>query len=283
MDSKIISKGTMKKAGAALAVCVLAVGGFGWYGHQQEINRFHNIAQANSKIVESRLAANNVEVVDESQVKAAAAAAMGVDESSVSWREILLCDGPGGHFMARGGHFGGHWGPNNGRGCGPHHDINDHGPYWDHDKDNNDNNDDSYRGPNGYHRGPHHGGPHHYAGQGGAMNGQQGGPQFGPGRGPGMGYGRGPGMGPGMGMMQNFPGAPQPPANDQAAEQAQPQQVQFPASPQQDQDANAQPTPPKMEFHPVYNVICSVNKVDYMVHVDAVTGTVLHCRAFGSR
>jgi hypothetical protein len=81
------------------------------------------------------------------------------------------------------------------------------------------------------------------------MNGNQGGQQFGPGR------------GPGYGMMANN-------ANAQDANT---------------QDSNTQSTPAQVEFHPIYNVICSSNKVDYMVHVDAVSGTVLHCRAIASR
>lgn len=248
MDNKIISKKNMKKAGAALVVCVVALGGLGWYGHQQKINQFHNVAQANSKIVETKLAANNVEVIDEARVKAAAAEAMGVDESSISWREIILCDGPGGHFMARGRNFDGSQGVYNDRCYGPNHDINDHGPYW--NRDDNDNNDCYGYGGNGYHRGPHHGGRHYGAGyQGGPMNGNQGGQQFGRDR------------GPGYGMMANN-------ANAQDANT---------------QDSNTQSTPAQVEFHPIYNVICSSNKVDYMVHVDAVSGTVLHCRAIASR
>jgi len=258
MDNKIISKKTMKKAGAALVVCVVALGGLGWYGHQQKINQFHNVAQANSKIVETKLAANNVEVIDEASVKAAAAEAMGVDESSISWSEIILCDGPGAHFMA-GNSFDGRRGPYNaGRGFGRNHDANDHCPNWDHNNDNNDNNgDDRVGGYNGYHRGPHHGGYHHYAGnQGGPMNGYQGGPM------------NGPQFGPGMGMSKE---ATEQQAQNQPQNQSQPQ------------DTTNQTAPPKMEFHPVYNVLCNANKVDYMVHVDAVTGKVLHCRAIASR
>ena len=264
MDNKIISTGTMKKAGAALVACVVALGGLGWYGHQQKITEFHKVAQANSKIVETKLAENNIEVIDEAQVKAAAAKAMGVDESGISWREIILCDGPGGHFMARGGNFGGIRGAYNDRCNGPHHDINDHGPYW--NRDDNDNNDNYGYGGNGYHRGPHHGGHHYYAGnQDGAMNGPQAGQQFGPGR------------GPGFGMMVNNAEAQQ--ANDNNTDN----KTQRPNLSQQNQDANTQSASPRMEFHPVYNVICEANNVNYMVHVDAVSGTVLHCRAIASR
>lgn len=243
MDNKIITTGTMKKAGAALVACVVALGGLGWYGYQQKITEFHNVAQANSKIVEVKLAENNIEVIDEAQLKSNVAQAMGVSESDISWKEIFLCEGFGGqfmargnHFMSRGGHYDGHRGPNgNGYGHGPHHNG------WQNDNDKDDHYND--------HWGPGNGGRHH---------------------------GNWQGMPPTPEQMKEFKekGQEQPP-------------VQPPQLPDQKQDnkdnKDNKDMKPAFQFHPVYNVICQANNVNYMAHVDAVSGKVLHCMAMGNR
>lgn len=241
MDKKIISSGTMKKAGAALAACVVAVAGLGWYGHQQKITEFHKVVQANSKIIETQLAENNIEVIDEAQVKAAAAQAMAVSESDIKWNEIFLCEGfggqfmgRGGHFMPRGAHFDNHRGPN-GDGHGPHHGG------WQNDKDNQNN--DHFND----HWGPGYGGRHH---------------------------GNWAGMPPMM------------PTPEQMKEFKEKAQANAPQLPPQDaanmDNKDNKDMRPAFEFHPVYNVFCEANNVKYIVHIDAVSGKVLHCRAMGN-
>ncbi|WP_407399516.1 hypothetical protein [Anaerovibrio sp.] len=227
MDNKIISSGTMKKAGVAMVACVVALGGLGWYGHQQKLVEFHNVVQANSKIVETRLNENNIEVISESQAKEAAAQAMGVDASGITWKEIFLCDGPTNHYMGMGHRFNGHRGPGR-NGAGPYCNG------WDENRnqDNNgqNNNKDNYDG----HWGSGYG--HRYRGGG---------------------------------WQGSFQPDNQVNNTDNKAQAA-----------EQDKKTNGER--PKIEFHPMYSVICEANDVNYMVHVDAVTGKVLNCRAFGN-
>ena len=240
----------LKKAGIGVLVAAIAVGGYSWYKHESMIRDFHRMAEARTTMVEHQAENLDVTLIDKAQVKSIAADAMGVDETSITWNEISLTDGPmgmgfnpmgqpghhghpnfPGHPGMRSGHFddnGGHRGPGNGH-FGPRHNgehrasagPNDNPPFWCQD--------------NHFQGGPNNGCPFPPAN---AVQGQD---------------------------------RPMPPMNEPAP----------PPANVENKSDNAQPMDKtqlkKFRFHPVYNVFCEANNVRYAVRVDAITGEVYGC------
>ena len=281
---KIFTTANLKKLGACVLVGAVAFGGFNWYQHQSMNNEFRRVAEARTHIVEQKAAKNGVELIDQAQVKAIAADAMGVDETAVTWDIISLADGPEGMFMPHPGvaAMHGHPGFMAGALCGP-----------DNRRWQNCPREDGHRGYGGPHHGWSEDNDGHY-GHYGMGPGHFGGP-----RGP-RGNHQMQGMGPGPGFFANKDNqdnqpAQLPPAFEPQGKAFDPNELKEKGMPMppMPQNAVADKTSPANEakgeadkkdfkdfaFHPAYNVICEVNGVRYHVAMDAVNGHVFRCHA----
>lgn len=257
------AKGACKKywkkgLAAALALAILGGAGAVYDVQQHKAERAARDA-ARSQLVASQAARENVTLISEDEAKAKAAEAVGIDESSLTFKSVGLenlalqkgdkKDGDKKEKFEKkshkeGGKHSEDWYKN--------HDNHDSHDRDDHERDNHDGYD--------------HDGMQHMAQPQGMMPGQP--PQ-----------GMAPQGAPQNGMMQ--PPQGQPPMmqgqqnGQQGAQATQTAEGSQQAQPQQ--PADGQQPPHDFRFHPAYKIACSHGDVKYRVMVDAVTGNVMMC------
>ena len=257
------AKGACKKywkkgLAAALALAILGGAGAVYDVQQHKAERAARDA-ARSQLVASQAARENVTLISEDEAKAKAAEAVGIDESSLTFKSVGLenlalqkgdkKDGDKKEKFEKkshkeGGKHSEDWYKN--------HDNHDSHDRDDHERDNHDGYD--------------HDGMQHMAQPQGMMPGQS--PQ-----------GMAPQGAPQNGMMQ--PPQGQPPMmqgqqnGQQGAQATQTAEGSQQAQPQQ--PADGQQPPHDFRFHPAYKIACSHGDVKYHVMVDAVTGDVMTC------
>ena len=88
----ILTTARLKKAGAVLIICAVAAGGGSWYHHQQKQTEHAQIAQARTNMIEAQAAQHNMSLLDTDQIRSIAAESIGIDEGSITYREIALMD-----------------------------------------------------------------------------------------------------------------------------------------------------------------------------------------------
>ncbi|MDD6126599.1 MAG: hypothetical protein PUB60_00380 [Veillonellaceae bacterium] len=258
------AKGACKKywkkgLAAALALAILGGAGAVYDVQQHKAERAARDA-ARSQLVASQAARENVTLISEDEAKAKAAEAVGIDESSLTFKSVGLenlalqkgdkKDGDKKEKFEKkshkeGGKHGEDWYKN--------HDNHDSHDRDDHERDNHDGYD--------------HDGMQHMAQPQGMMPGQS--PQ-----------GMAPQGAPQNGMMQPPQGQPPMMQGQQNGQQQGAQATQTSADTQQaqpQQAADGQQPPHDFRFHPAYKIACSHGDVKYHVMVDAVTGDVMTC------
>lgn len=258
------AKGVCKKywkkgLAAALALAILGGAGAVYDVQQHKAERAARDA-ARSQLVASQAARENVTLISEDEAKAKAAEAVGIDESSLTFKSVGLenlalqkgdkKDGDKKEKFEKkshkeGGKHSEDWYKN--------HDNHDSHDRDDHERDNHDGYD--------------HDGMQHMAQPQGMMPGQS--PQ-----------GMAPQGAPQNGMMQPPQGQPPMMQGQQNGQQQGAQATQTSADTQQaqpQQAADGQQPPHDFRFHPAYKIACSHGDVKYHVMVDAVTGDVMTC------
>ncbi|MCI7539105.1 MAG: hypothetical protein MSA50_00710 [Veillonellaceae bacterium] len=258
------AKGACKKywkkgLAAALALAILGGAGAVYDVQQHKAERAARDA-ARSQLVASQAARENVTLISEDEAKAKAAEAVGIDESSLTFKSVGLenlalqkgdkKDGDKKEKFEKkshkeGGKHSEDWYKN--------HDNHDSHDRDDHERDNHDGYD--------------HDGMQHMAQPQGMMPGQS--PQ-----------GMAPQGAPQNGMMQPPQGQPPMMQGQQNGQQQGAQATQTSADTQQaqpQQAADGQQPPHDFRFHPAYKIACSHGDVKYHVMVDAVTGDVMTC------
>ncbi len=254
------AKGACKKywkKGLAAVVALAILGGAGAvYDVQQHKAERAARDAARSQLVASQAARENVTLISEDEAKAKAAEAVGIDESSLTFKSVGLENlalqkgdkkekfEPKSH---REGRHSEDWYKN--------HDNHDSHDRDDHERDNHDGYDHDgmqhMAQPSGAPQGMMQGQPPQgMAPQGAPQNGQQA-PQ---------------GQPPMMQGQQNGQQGAQATQTAADSQQAQPQQP-----------ADGQQPPHDFRFHPAYKIACSHGDVKYRVMVDAVTGGVMMC------
>ena len=258
------AKGACKKywkKGLAAVVALAILGGAGAvYDVQQHKAERAARDAARSQLVASQAARENVTLISEDEAKAKAAEAVGIDESSLTFKSVGLenlalqkgdkKDGDKKEKFEKkshkeGGKHSEDWYKN--------HDNHDSHDRDDHERDNHDGYD--------------HDGMQHMAQPQGMMPGQP--PQ-----------GMAPQGAPQNGMMQPPQGQPPMMQGQQNGQQQGAQATQTSADTQQaqpQQAADGQQPPHDFRFHPAYKIACSHGDVKYHVMVDAVTGDVMTC------
>ena len=258
------AKGACKKywkkgLAAALALAILGGAGAVYDVQQHKAERAARDA-ARSQLVAAQAARENVTLISEDEAKAKAAEAVGIDESSLTFKSVGLenlalqkgdkKDGDKKEKFEKkshkeGGKHSEDWYKN--------HDNHDSHDRADHERDNHDGYD--------------HDGMQHMAQPQGMMPGQS--PQ-----------GMAPQGAPQNGMMQPPQGQPPMMQGQQNGQQQGAQATQTSADTQQaqpQQAADGQQPPHDFRFHPAYKIACSHGDVKYHVMVDAVTGDVMTC------
>ena len=233
----VFTKSNLKKAGIALAVIVAVSGGLKWYHHQERMEAHHQMIMAQNAIVQQQAAAKNLTLLDESKVKSIAANAVAADESSLSFRDLMLVD------LTMDKHNKGHFHDN--KGSRGEHGNRNHGPRSNAPQGNDNQ----------------------------LMNSPQDGPGFMPGAAPSNAPQGGVGDAMSNGPQDNLP---QPmnqgvPADDQTnAITTNNVMTTNATNPTVNANSLSQPTQ-----NPLYLVSMKQDKVNYRVVVDAVTGQVL--------
>lgn len=89
---RIFTKKHFIQASAGLLFCgVLAAGG-GWYHHQQEQAEHAQFLAAHTNMMEAQANKNNVALLDSATIRSLTAEAIGLDENTITFREITLLD-----------------------------------------------------------------------------------------------------------------------------------------------------------------------------------------------
>lgn len=107
MLNNLFNKNSIKKAGMGILICSLALGGFSIYHHQAMAAEREQIMQAETSLLESQAAQQNITLIDNSQLQALAANAIGVNENDITdfrYHLIDLNNRP--MDEARHGHYG---------------------------------------------------------------------------------------------------------------------------------------------------------------------------------
>lgn len=92
LSQRILTKRNGKIVLALAVVCVLAAGGGKYYLHQQHVAHHEQRLAAISQMVQAQAVQHNVTLLSEDHAKAAAAQALGQDESSLTFKEVALLD-----------------------------------------------------------------------------------------------------------------------------------------------------------------------------------------------
>ena len=88
----IFTAARLKKAGACLGICAVIAGGAAWYHHQQKQVEHAQILEARNQLIETQAAQHNLALLSTDTVRTLAADAIGIDETTISYREISLMD-----------------------------------------------------------------------------------------------------------------------------------------------------------------------------------------------
>ena len=88
----IFTPARLKKAGGCLLICAILAGGGAWYHHQQKQAEDAQVLQAKTTMIEAQAARNNIAILDTNTIRSLAAEAIGIDENSITYREISLSD-----------------------------------------------------------------------------------------------------------------------------------------------------------------------------------------------
>lgn len=263
------AKGACKKywkKGLAAVVALAIVGGAGAvYDIQQHKAERAAKDAARSQLIATQAAREDITLISEDEAKAKAAEAVGIDESSLTFKTVNLENLALERGDRKDGDKKAKFDPKSHREDGRHgkdwYERDDHEGHDrdDHERDNHDGYD---------HNGYDHDGTQHMEWHGqpqgmGMMQGQP--PQSAPQNGQ-----NGP-----MQPMQAPMGQPPVMQDGQQAQNtsADTQQAQAPT-----QDANgSQQMQRHFRFHPAYKIACTHGDVKYRVMVDAVTGSVMMC------
>ena len=89
---RIFTAAHLRKAGAALAVCAVLAGGGAWYHHQQEQVQHASVREARTTMITAQAAQRSLELLTPEQIRSLAAEAVGVDETSLTYKEVSLVD-----------------------------------------------------------------------------------------------------------------------------------------------------------------------------------------------
>ena len=89
---RIFTAAHLRKAGAALAVCAVLAGGGAWYHHQQEQVQHASVCEARTAMITAQAAQRSLELLTPEQIRSLAAEAVGVDETSLTYKEVSLVD-----------------------------------------------------------------------------------------------------------------------------------------------------------------------------------------------
>ncbi len=89
---QIFTKKRLKKAGAGILICGILAAGAGWYHHQQKQAEHASILAARTTMIEAQASQNNVALLDTDSIRSLAAQAIGLDENTITFREVALSD-----------------------------------------------------------------------------------------------------------------------------------------------------------------------------------------------
>ncbi len=92
IKNKVCTARTAKIAAAFCVVCVVATAGGHYYLHQQHLARHAERIDAMAQMTKAQADQHNISLISEDQACAAAAQAIGKDESELTFKEIALFD-----------------------------------------------------------------------------------------------------------------------------------------------------------------------------------------------
>lgn len=92
IKNKVCTARNAKIAAAFCVVCVVATAGGHYYLHQQHLARHAERVDAMAQITKAQADQHNISLISEDQACAAAAQAIGKDESELTFKEIALFD-----------------------------------------------------------------------------------------------------------------------------------------------------------------------------------------------
>lgn len=92
IKNKVCTARNAKIAAAFCVVCVVATAGGHYYLHQQHLARHAERVDAMAKMTKAQADQHNISLISEDQACAAAAQAIGKDESELTFKEIALFD-----------------------------------------------------------------------------------------------------------------------------------------------------------------------------------------------
>lgn len=92
IKNKVCTARNAKIAAAFCVVCVVATAGGHYYLHQQHLARHAERVDAMAQMTKAQADQHNISLISEDQACAAAAQAIGKDESELDFKEIALFD-----------------------------------------------------------------------------------------------------------------------------------------------------------------------------------------------
>ena len=92
IKNKVCTARNAKIAAAFCVVCVVATAGGHYYLHQQHLARHAERVDAMAQMTKAQADQHNISLISEDQACAAAAQAIGKDESELTFKEIVLFD-----------------------------------------------------------------------------------------------------------------------------------------------------------------------------------------------
>lgn len=90
--SGIVTKSRLKKLGALLVLAAVVTGGASYYMHEQKIAHRTAAAAARSAMITAQAERENVSLISETEARSIAAAAIGKDESALTFRRVELAN-----------------------------------------------------------------------------------------------------------------------------------------------------------------------------------------------
>lgn len=106
IKNKVCTARNAKIAAAFCVVCVVATAGGHYYLHQQHLARHAERVDAMAQITKAQADQHNISLISEDQACAAAAQAIGKDESELTFKEIALFDMNSAKHGPKDGHKG---------------------------------------------------------------------------------------------------------------------------------------------------------------------------------
>lgn len=101
MISKMFTISRIKKAGIGILICAVIAGIGGVYWHRQKVNEHAKIVQARTRIIEVQATRNNIKLLDNEKINELVAEAIGMDESSIEYRQIELTNKDNSHYSEK--------------------------------------------------------------------------------------------------------------------------------------------------------------------------------------